>query len=53
MAKKADDAFSTVATFAFAVGLVMFILAWVHNELPAPLMRLIAYLFHASPTGGR
>lgn len=51
--KKADDAFSTVATFALAVGAVMFVVAWINNELPPWLMHLIAATFHAPLRGGR
>lgn len=51
--KNADDAFSTVMTFAFCVGIVMFIVAWINNELPPWIMHLISGMLHASPTGGK
>lgn len=53
MTRKADDAFSSVFLFALVVGLIMFIMSWVHNELPGWMMKLIAATFHASPTGGK
>lgn len=53
MPKKADEAFSVAGMLALAVGAAMFVTAWINNELPSWLMRLIAVAFHASPTGGR
>lgn len=51
--KQADDIFSSAFLLLLAVGGVMFIKAWIDNDLPAPLMKLIAYVFNAPDTGGK